>query len=69
MSLEDLLYYYHSVVRPVTEYACAVWHTSLTQEQTKLLESIQKRALQIISGGNSDDLSRALDTMPSLAEG
>ena len=68
MSSEDLLYYYQSVVRPVTEYACAVRHTSLTQEQTKLLGSIQKQALKIIFGGNSDDLLRALDTMPSLAQ-
>ena len=37
MSSDDLLYYYQSVVRPVTEYACAVWHTSLTQEQTRQL--------------------------------
>jgi hypothetical protein len=68
MSSDDLLYSYQSVVRPVTEYACAVWHTSLTQEQTNLLESIQKRAMKIICGSNSGDLPQALDTLPSLAE-
>jgi hypothetical protein len=68
MTSEDLLYYYQSVVRPVTEYACAVWHTSLTQEQTKQLESIQRRAMKLIYGGNADDLSRALVSLPSLAE-
>ena len=68
MSSDDLLYYYQSVVRPVTEYTCVVWHTSLTQEQTKQLESIQKRAMKIIFGTSSGDLSRALVTLPSLAE-
>ena len=68
MTSEDLLYYYQSVVRPVTEYACAVWHSSLTQEQTKQLECIQRRAMKLIYGGNVGDLSRALDFLPSLAE-
>jgi len=68
MSSDDLLYYYQSVVRPVIEYACVVWHTSLTQEQTKQLESIQKRAMKIIFGINSGDLPRALVTVPTLAD-
>jgi len=67
MSSDDLLYYFQSVVRPVTEYTCVVWHTSLTQEQTKQLESIQKRAMKIIFGTNSGDLPRALVTVSSLA--
>jgi len=68
MSHEDLLYYYQSVVIPVVEYACVVWHTSLTKGQTKLLESIQKRALKIIFGNNTDDISKSLEIMPSLAD-
>jgi len=68
MSSDDLLYYHQSVVRPVTEYACVVWHTSLTQEHTKQLESIQKRAMKFIYGTNSGDLPRALVIVPSLAE-
>ena len=35
MSTDDLIYYYQSVVRPVTEYACAVWNSSLTKGQTR----------------------------------
>jgi len=68
MSSKDLLYYYQSVVRPVTEYACAVWHTSRTHEQTQQLESIQRQAMKLIYGGNVDDLSRAADSVGSLAE-
>jgi hypothetical protein len=68
MSSDDLLYYYTAVIRPVTEYACVVWHTSLTKGQTLQLESIQKRALKIIFGNNNVDVSQALNTLPSLSE-
>ena len=47
---EDLVYLYQAVVRPIWEYACPAWHTSLTKEQTKSLEDIQRRALQVIVG-------------------
>ena len=45
---EDLLCYYITVVRPVLEYACPVWHLSLTAAQTKTLESLRQRAMKII---------------------
>ena len=45
---DDLLCFYGTVIRPVLEYACLVWHTSLTAAQTKALESLQRRALCII---------------------
>ena len=38
---DDLLCFYGTVIRPVLEYACPVWHTSLTAVQTKALESLQ----------------------------
>jgi len=68
MSTDDLMHYYQSVVVPVTEYACAVWHSSLTIGQTKQLESIQRRALKIIFSNNATDISRSLNNLPSLAE-
>jgi len=37
--VDDLMYYYQSVVHPVLEYACPSWHPSLTKEQTKLLKT------------------------------
>ena len=46
----DLLYYYKAVVRPILEYACPVWHSSITVAQSNKLETIQKRALSIIFG-------------------
>jgi len=45
---DDLLCFYGTVIRPVLEYACPVWHTSLTAVQMKALESLQRRALCII---------------------
>jgi len=45
---DDLLYYYQAVVRPVLEYASPCWQTSLIKEQTKQLEDVQRRALQVI---------------------
>ena len=35
---------YISVVRPVVEYACPVWHTDLPNYLTENIEMIQKRA-------------------------
>ena len=45
---DDLLCYYITVVRPVLEYACPVWHSSLTAVQTKTLESLQQRVMKTI---------------------
>ncbi len=44
---------YLTLVRPVVEYACQVWSTGLTKKQSQTLESIQKRALRIISPGET----------------
>ena len=37
LSTCDLLYFYTSAVRPLLEYACPAWHTSLTSEQINRL--------------------------------
>ena len=68
MSAADLLYFYQTVIRPVAEYACVVWHSSLTKGQTNELESIQRRAIKIIFSYNSDDMVDALNSLPSLSE-
>jgi len=47
-SQPDLVHFYQAVVQPVLEYACPVWHTSVTDQQSKQLESIQRRACQVI---------------------
>ena len=44
----DLLHFYTTVVRPVLEYACPVWHSGLTVAQSDLFRSMQKRAILIV---------------------
>ena len=53
ISQSDLVTVYLSVVRPVQEYACPVWHTNLQQYPSDNIETIQKRALRCIFRGAS----------------
>lgn len=48
LTQKQLLHVYLTLIRPVTEYACQVWSSGLTQKATALLETIQKRAGRII---------------------
>jgi hypothetical protein len=59
---EELRTVYSGYVRPVLEYADVVWHSSITANQSRDIESIQKRACRIILGGAYDSYSSALDT-------
>ena len=49
-SIDDMLHFYITIIRPVLEYACPVWHSSLTKEQSNRIESIQKRVIFILCG-------------------
>ena len=49
ISQSDLLRIYVSVIRPVMEYACQVWHTSLPNYLSGNIETIQKRCQNYIS--------------------
>ena len=44
----DLRSVYSYFIRPVLEYACPVWHTSLPRKLSDQLEQIQRCALRII---------------------
>jgi len=73
MSTDDLLCFYKSVIRPVAEYACPVWHSILTVEQSNRIESFQKHALKIIyndftPGDNAYDLNCIVADLPQLAD-
>ena len=52
---EDLLYIYKLFFRSVTEYCAFVFHSRLTQEETRKLEQIQKTCLEIILGECYED--------------
>ena len=54
MSSGDLVAFYCAAIRPVAEYACAVWHTSITEGQSAQLEQLQRRAIRTIFGDSLD---------------
>jgi len=39
---------YTSIIRSVIEYACPVWHPSLTKKLSKDTECVQKRCLKLL---------------------
>ena len=57
-----------AVIRPILEYACPAWHTSLTKEQSKSLENVQPCALQVIVGNIPYEEACRLFELPTLAE-
>ena len=45
---EDLKTFYISAIRSILEYGTKIWHGSLTEEQSKDTERIQRRGMKII---------------------
>ena len=45
---EDLKTFYISAIRSILEYGTKIWHGSLTEEQSKDIERIQRRVMKII---------------------
>ena len=67
----DLVKVYCCYIRPVLEYACPTWHSSIPEYLSEQVESIQKRALRIVifreQGAYSDnDTQRS--TKDSMSE-
>ena len=44
---EDLIQIYISYVRSILEQSCVIWHSSLTDEDSELLEGVKKGALKV----------------------
>jgi hypothetical protein len=65
-SVDDLLCFYTTVVRPILEYASPVWHSGLTVGQSDTLESLQKRALTIIFCNSDYATTLTLSGLPTL---
>ena len=61
VSLEDLLDIYILFIRSVTEYCSVSFHSSLTQEQSDKLETIQKTCLKVILGDMYVSYTAALE--------
>jgi len=63
---KDIVRIYVSLVRSVLEYACQVWHTGLTAQQSDQLEALQRRALRIAYPENSYRESLLLTGLDTL---
>ena len=48
---KDMIKFYLCIIRPVLEYACPAWSTSLPHYLSEKLESVQKRSMAIIFPG------------------
>ncbi len=66
VSQRDLLRVYLSVIRPVVEYACPVWHTNLPGYLSDSIEVVQQGALRTIYPGVSYSEAMEKSSMQTL---
>ena len=66
ISQNDLLKIYVSIIRPVLEYACPIWSTSLPKYVSDAIEMIQKPVLRSIHPGLHYDDILVLISLQSL---
>jgi len=64
----ELLTIYKSFIRPVLEYACPVWFSSLPDYLLKDIEAVQKRAMRILLGPLPYDTQLCMSGLPTLSE-
>jgi hypothetical protein len=62
-SSEQLLSVYQLRVRSTLEFAAPVFHSGLTQDQSRQVEMVQKKAFAIILGRNYGSYETALETL------
>ena len=61
VNIEDLLHNYKQFVRVMLEYCSVVWHSSLTEQQSRSLERCQSVCLRVILGDNFISYEAALE--------
>ena len=64
--MDRLINIYCSLIRPVMEYACQVWHGGLIGGQSDLLKSVQIRAMRIIMSDASYEHSLEISELCRL---
>ena len=65
-STEELVTVYKTMIRPMADYACTVYHSSLTDEQDETLDGLQNHALKCIFGPLSGRKLRDLAGVTTL---
>ena len=60
LPLEEMISIYTLFIRSAAEYCCVVWHSSITEEECRNIERIQKVALRIILQEDYLDYASAL---------
>ena len=68
VSAAEMIRIYKSVIRPLLEYACQVWHSALTVKLTKDLDCMQKWALHIVYGPEDYCQHLARSGLPRLSD-
>ena len=58
--MEEMVNIYILFIRSVLEYACVVWHSSISSEESNNIERVQKTALRIILKSDYDNYHSAL---------
>ena len=58
MKQDELLKTWKTLLRPITEYAAPLWHSSLLECDKRILENLQKKALGLILGTSYIDYRR-----------
>ena len=61
--IEDLKIVYFSFIRSLLEQSAVVWHSSLTEENCKDLERVQRSAMKIILGERFISYKKSLDIL------
>ena len=61
VSQDDLINVYILFIRSLLEYCSVVWHSSLTVEDVRMLERVQKTSLRIILGDSYISYQSAMD--------
>ena len=68
MSTSDKIDLYKSLVRPIVEYACPVWHPGLPKYLEHSLEAIQRRALRSAFPEMAYKDALSVANLPTLVE-
>ena len=67
LTKDDIIKVYVALIRPLTEYACQLWHAGLTGQQIEQIESIQVRALATAYPDMSYEEALSAVDLPTLA--